>query len=203
MIYLGGMMSSSGDSGTELNRPLGMARKDFDVLCRIWKHTRINLDRKVKIFDACVVAKLMYCMHTVWLNKAELLKLDAFQARCLRKLAGIPHPYISRISNQVVLNTCGSTPLSSTLTYRQLLLMGKIATMPDDSAIRRSVFMPGTTALARPFGARRRGRPRNSWKRCVYDLACQASGGPQALSVLWQEGMDAWRSVAKSFCSAL
>ena len=57
MIYLGGMMSSSGDSGTELNRPLGMARKDFDVLCRIWKHTRINLDRKVKIFDACVVAK--------------------------------------------------------------------------------------------------------------------------------------------------
>ena len=35
MIYLGGMISSSGDSGTELNRRLGMARKDFDVLCRI------------------------------------------------------------------------------------------------------------------------------------------------------------------------
>ena len=149
MIYLGGMMSSSGDSGTELNRPLGMARKDFDVLCRIWKHTSISLDRTVKIFDACVVAKLMYCMHIVWFNKAERSKLDAFQARCLRKLAGIPHPYISRISNQVVLNTCGSTPLSSTLTCRQLLLMGKIATMPDDSAIRRSVFI--SPSLGRPF----------------------------------------------------
>ena len=103
MVYLGGLLSAAGRSGPELSRRLGMASGDFETLCKVWKHTRLPLDKKVATFDACVVSKLLYCLHTAWFNKAERGKIDAFQARCLRRISGIKHSYISHISNETVL----------------------------------------------------------------------------------------------------
>eukprot|EP00959_Pyramimonas_sp_CCMP1952_P285567 5970979-Pyramimonas_sp.AAC.1 len=37
---------------------LAMASKDFDELCRIWKHARMSLQKKVRIFESCVVSRL-------------------------------------------------------------------------------------------------------------------------------------------------
>ena len=176
-----------------------MASKDFHALCRIWKHARLPLQKKVAIFEACVVAKLMYCLHTMWLSVSECNKLDAFQARCLRMLSGIGHSYYSRVSNAAVLHTCCCHRLSTTLAYRQVCLLGRIALLPDDSPVRRCVFRPGSFALSAGDGTRKRGRPRNTWKRKVHELAVRIAGDSGALHEIWQGPPGKWQATAKRF----
>ena len=86
MVYLGGVLDATGSVSSELNRRLGLAQSDFKNLEKVWKHANIPQHRKIQIFDTCVGSQLLYCLHTAWLNKAELRKLDGFHARCLRKI---------------------------------------------------------------------------------------------------------------------
>jgi len=50
------------------------------------------------------------------------------------------------------------------------------------------MFQPGTFELVQVW-ARQRGRPHNTWKFQVYDLACQTAGGEKALRALWNRGL--------------
>lgn len=87
-------------------------------------------------FTACVWIELLYGLSTAWLSQAERRKLDAFQARCLRRTAKVQHSYYSRISNQTVLEMCDAKPLSATLLEQQLLYYGDIARKPADNVLR-------------------------------------------------------------------
>ena len=84
LVYLGGLVDATGKFHPELNRGLGAARADFKSFERVGKHSCITPQRKIQIFDACVGSQLLYCLHTAWLNKAELR---------------IPHTLVSRVSN--------------------------------------------------------------------------------------------------------
>ena len=126
--------------GPELNRRLGAARAEFQTLCRVWNHAVLPKAEKIRIFEACVPSKLLYCLHTAWLNKAELRRLNAFQAKCVRKILNIPHSFVSRISNKIVLEQSGRQEISSILTYRQLVFFGKIAALPSTDVRRQCVF---------------------------------------------------------------
>ena len=95
-------------------------KNQFGKLARVWRHSTLHPQQKIRIFQACVVSKLLYCLHTMWLNKAELRKIDGFQ--CLRSILYIPPPYISRISNATVLQKNDWQPLSAILKFRQLSL---------------------------------------------------------------------------------
>jgi len=128
--YLGSLLSHDAKIGAELNQRLGAARAEFDTLSKVWAHSMLNIRRKHEIFQACVVTKLLYCLHTTWLNAAETNKIDALQARCLRKLTGILHSYLSRVSNETVRQTAGAVRLSLMLRKQQLIYLGDIARMP-------------------------------------------------------------------------
>ncbi|CAE8648405.1 unnamed protein product [Polarella glacialis] len=112
IVYLGSLLSNDGSIGGELGRRIGNASCDFRVLCKVWSHAAINKQRKLEIFNACVVSKLMYCIHTAWLNVAERRRLDAFQNKCLRKVMGEEHSFYSRVTNQSILQQAGSQKLS-------------------------------------------------------------------------------------------
>lgn len=176
-----------------------MAYRDFHALCKIWKHIHLPLGKKVAIFEACVVAKLMYCFHTLWLNVPDSSKLDAFQARCLRKMAGIGNSYYSRVSNATVLQTCECCKLSTTLAYRQVCLLGRIAALPNDSPVRLCVFKPNSFALSGGDGPRKRGRPRNTWKRKVHELAVKVAGNTGALHGMLEGPPSTWQVAARRF----
>ena len=63
------------------------------------------MNHYIRIFQVCVVSKLLYCLHTMWLNKTVVRKLMRFQANWLRSILHIPHPYIDQISNATVKRT--------------------------------------------------------------------------------------------------
>ena len=78
--YLGSYLDASGTAGPEICRRLGEAKGQFDKLAKVWRHSILRIQQKIRMFQACMVSKLLYCLHTMWLNKAELRKIDGFQA---------------------------------------------------------------------------------------------------------------------------
>ena len=83
----------------------------------------------------------------------------------------IPHSMISHISNKVVLDAAGSTPLSDTLFCRQLALFGTLAALPNSAVIRILTFNPLHVAPLPFLGKRRRGRPRLTWMSVQHSRA--------------------------------
>ena len=79
MVYLSSLLSSDGKIMSETSRRLGMARKDFEVLQSIWKHTTLIKFWKLRIFDAGIVSKLLYGLVTAVLNKASEKKKNPYE----------------------------------------------------------------------------------------------------------------------------
>ena len=154
----------------EIGRRFGAARADFVSLERVWRHSSLSAQRKIRIFDACIASKLLYCLHTGQLSTQALRRVDAFQARCLRRILGIQHSYISHVPNSEVLRRAGSHKLSQTLLYRQLMLLRKVADQPSGHFMRNCVFEEGSNSLKELRGPRKRGRPRKCWNDDVYGI---------------------------------
>ena len=153
--YLGSYLDATGAGGPEICRRLGEAKGQFDKLAKVWRHSTVHPQQKIHIFQACVVSKLLYCLHTMWLNKAELRKIDGFQAKCLRSILHIPPPYVSRFSNATVLQRTHCKRLSAILGFRQLCLFQSIAVLPDDDVRRRCIFQPSSFILQNLSAPRR------------------------------------------------
>ena len=122
---------------------------------------------------AIVVSTVLYSLDSLWLLQSDLRRLDAFHCRSLRKVLRIPCSYVSRISNEIVLENAGSMPLSKMLTDRQISLYKKIAQKPDDSFVKQLVC----TSSGEPIRwqmKRGRGRPRQQWCQSVFNLLTQA-----------------------------
>ncbi len=147
MVYLGSLLSEDGYIDAELGRRIGAARADFDALSRVWRHAKVLRSDKVRIFDACVMSKFMYALHTAWLNAAARRRLDGFQARCLRAILSIQHSMHSRVSNTSFLAQAGAMKASVLLLQRQLDLFGRVATCTEAAPLRQSVMNPGATTL--------------------------------------------------------
>ena len=161
MVYLGSSLSADGRIGSELGRRLGMAQSDFRTLQRVWAHSSVNRNRKLLLFNACIVSKLMYGLLTATMNKAELRRLDGFQARCLRSIMRIPHSYYSRVSNKSVLERSEQQPLSDILRSQQACFMTELFLRPPADPIRQLIF--DDDGSERRIGRRGRGRPRTRW----------------------------------------
>ena len=184
MMYLGSTKAADGRISSELSRRLGLARADFDKLRVIWSHSRISRKRRHRIFNACVVTKLMYGLQSAWLNQAERRRIDGFHARCLRVILKIPCSYISRISNAVVLARAQAEPLSTCLLRQQLRYFGKLAGRDNEDPGRACIFEPGGLGDVTPVGVRRRGRPRLEWGAEMRKHAALAAGSQQLLEAI-------------------
>ena len=145
----------------------------FKQLSRLWAHVNINVKRKVAIYQACVVSKVMYSLESLWLLKADQSRLDAFHCQCLRKILRIPHSYVSHVTNEAVLEQACQARLSSMLGRRQVKLYRKIQELPADSFLKKLVCQEGGQPIVWSRN-RRRGRPRQVWARSVYGLCSES-----------------------------
>ena len=203
MTYLGSLLCASGSSGSELSRRLGEARGSFDKLRRVWGHANIRKERKLQIYQACVVSKLLCNLPSLWLNVAKQRKMDAFHTKCLRRVLKIPPSFYSGVSNQIVLQQSSSRLLSKIVLERQLLFMGALAVRSDSDVLRSSVFEVGTLEPRRPQGPKKRGRPRMLWSCATHKHAVEAAGSLAQLANLWQDNpaaRTAWISKVKEHC---
>ena len=95
-----------------------------------------------------VSAWVKTCMPEGGPWKAQVKKSCLYIIRdfCFRKILNIPHSFVSRISNKIVLEQSGRQEISSILTYRQLMLFGKSAALPSTDVRRQCVFWSNPSA---------------------------------------------------------
>ena len=204
-VYLGGLLTANGSTTTTLLRRLGEAGKGYDKLHKIWGHANITVQRKVQIFEAVVLSKLLCSLEALTFNKAMLQKLDAFQGRCLRRLTRIPHSMISHVTNASVLWKAGAQRLSNRLLERQLRLFGRVACMPASSPLRTVTFEECQALPLERSCPRRRGRPKMTWSKQVHALALRVAGNSQeALDQMLMSPSDLqkWYAQVKAFCAS-
>ncbi|CAE8716994.1 unnamed protein product [Polarella glacialis] len=203
MVYHGSMLSTTNRTGPELGRRIGMEQFDFNTLSRVCSHASISRARRLQVFDACISSKLAYGLHAAYLNKAEGRRLDGFQARCLKRIFGIPPSFLSRVTSKFVLEQSGVQKFSAMLRRQQLQLLAAIARRGPGDILRDIVFLPGTCRLGTSDAPRRRGRPRITWAQAVFQDAISAAGGPNSLEALFQSTTAArkvWEAVVKTYC---
>ena len=169
LIYLGGMISSDSCVSRELNRRLGEGRSLFNILKRFWSHANLTMQRKLRVFNACITSKVMYALDSAWFLKVDRTRLDAFQCACLRRILKIPPSYISRITNAEVLRRSSQTKFSCLLESRQKHLYQKIQMMPA-SALMRKLVCDVEGGPINWNNARKPGRPCQRWGPSVFKL---------------------------------
>ena len=163
MVYLGATIHGDGRFGSEVSRKIGAAKEAFSSLQVLWKHAGVGKYRKVQLFEALILSKLRYATASAWLLKAELRRLDGFQAYCLRQILKVPSPYISRVSNKKILELSKAQQLSCTIRYRQQQLFEAVLLSPAKKQLRQATFIKDSTVpLTRRF-VQRVGRPRQNW----------------------------------------
>ena len=58
-VYLGGLLTCDGRAVREITRRIGEASRSFSSLESVWKSGSVSTDRKVQIYQACIVSKVM------------------------------------------------------------------------------------------------------------------------------------------------
>ena len=169
VVYLGGLITCDGKATTEVIRRTGEGRAIFRQLQRLWSHANITVERKVAIYQACIVTKVLHSLESLWLLKSDISRIDAFHCSCLRQILRIRPSFYSRVSNETVLGMTSQMRLSCLLQRRQVCLYKQVQALPDNNFLKVIVCHPNGQPIVWSL-QRRRGRPRQVWAHSVYKL---------------------------------
>ena len=98
--YLGSCISAGCSVTDEINARISRARTAFANLRHLWRQRGIPLRLKGRVYKASVRAVLLYSSETWSLRAEDLRRLQVFENRCLRTIAGIG--WNKRLRNAVV-----------------------------------------------------------------------------------------------------
>jgi len=136
--------------------------RSFSKLRKVWLSKSLRNDTKIRIFNAWVKSVLLYGCET-WLVKKEIQrKIQTFVNKCLRYILRIWWPNI--ISNKVLWKITGQEDINVEIRKWKFRWIGHTL-RKDDGEITKAAL------LWNPQGNRKRGRPRNSWRRSVIKEA--------------------------------
>ena len=66
-IYLGSLIAADGSVSSELARRLGAAQAEFKRLNQVWRHSRLSVHERIKVYMACVVSLLLYGLQAMYI----------------------------------------------------------------------------------------------------------------------------------------
>ena len=167
MLYLGGLLTSVSGSQSELSRGLGLAGAAFKALRRLWNHSSVSKEAKLKYFQCFVLSALTYGLSTLAFTQAQKRRMDGFHARCLRRILRIPAAFISRISNRSVFEQAQAAPLSQLLLDQPFRLFGRVLRADIGDPLRKNTLTERNDNFFNSY-VRRRGRPQMNWVDFIF-----------------------------------
>ena len=118
-------------------------------------------------------------------------KVDTFHTKNLRKIMKIFWPLT--ITNEVVLQKCGSLPMSQTIMKCRWTWIGHVLRQDKESLAKTALYWTHE-------GKRRRGRPKTTWQRTVE--AEMWNGGKTWGQLSWlAEDCSEWRNCVAALCA--
>ena len=93
-----------------------------------------NQAKELKLYDTCILPIFLYGSACWAVTKRDVLKIDALDQWCMRKLLTIK--WYHHVRNDEVRRTTGQPCLSAIVQARRLSLFSHIARMPDETDAR-------------------------------------------------------------------
>ena len=156
--YLGSIVAENGGTSKEVNARIQKVRGSFSKLRSVWLSKSLRKGTKIRMFNACVKSVLLYGCETWLVTKNIQRKLQTFVNRCLRYILRIWWPNI--ISNKDLWKVTRQEDINVEIRKRKFRWIGHTLRKEDGEIPKRAL-------LWNPQGNRKRGRPRNSWRRSV------------------------------------
>ena len=188
--YLGSVISTTGGTDEDIQARKRKAQQAFAILKPIWRNKSLRTATKIRIFNSNVKSVLLYGSETWRITAASMKVIQVFLNRCLRNIIGIKWPI--KISNQNLWQRTKQEPVTRTITTRKWRWVGHTLRKQNTNVTRHALDW-------NPQGQRKRGRPKNTWRR---DLASEA----QKIGKTWGEiktlskDRKKWKTAVVALC---
>lgn len=190
--YLGSTVTSEGGADKDIQSRIGKARGAFVKLHNIWRSRNISRKTKMKLYNSCVLSVLLYGAECWRMTERDISRLSTFHNNCLRKICRIFWP--QKITNIELHRTTGSEDMSTLLKRKRWRWIGHVLRKPADDLTR--VAMRWT-----PEGKRKRGRPKNTWRRTV-EAEMKEYGYTWGELEKKAKDRDQWRILVLALCAS-
>jgi len=186
--YLGSIVAENEGTSREVNARIQKARGSFSKLRRVWLSKSLRIDTKIRIFNACVKSVLLYGCETWLVTKEIQCKIQTFVNRCLRYILRIWWPNI--ISNKDLWKVTEQEDINLEIRKRKFRWIGHTLRKEEGE-------IPKAALLWNPQGNRKRGRPRNGWRRSVIKEEGRSWNELRFLAADRQK----WKGLIDNLCS--
>ena len=183
--YLGSVVNKQGGTDADVKVRIGKARVAYLQLKNIWSAKYLTTQTKIRIFNSNVKSVLLYGAETWRTTVNTTNKIQTFINTCLRRILQIRCP--NTISNNELWQRTNQKPAGDEILKRRWRWIGHTLRKPASNTTRQSLKW-------NPQGKRKRGRPRNTWRRDLEADARNMGHTWGQLEVLAQD-RDAWRTL--------
>eukprot|EP00969_Alexandrium_andersonii_P119673 5291575-Alexandrium_andersonii.AAC.1 len=117
--YLGVIIDSKGDYTKEVSSRISSAAHAFKQLKPLWKSSAVPMERKLKIYRACVLPRMLYALGTAVLPQNLIDRLESRHASFVRRLCRIPTTWgaikmgVPPLNNHDLLAAAGQDTIAS------------------------------------------------------------------------------------------
>lgn len=190
--YLGSVISKNGGTAEDITARINKARFSFVTLRPVWNAKNIKMKTKIRIFNTNVKSVLLYGAET-WMYTSKLQnKLQIFINKCLRQILKIRWPLT--ISNRDLWQRTQQKTIAQEITERKWRWIGHTWRKDQENITRQALDW-------NPQGKRKRGRPRNTWRRTTETEL-------KRVNLTWMEAKavakdrEKWKTVVEALCSS-
>ena len=180
--YLGVILTNKAEPNVEANERIRQCTATWKQMDKYWKLGKCSRRRKLQVRSAVIRSKLTYAMYTIQLNTSVLKRLDAFQAKGIRKILKWKTTYEDRTltnkalyeeANKIMIKDGERRPpqiepfmkISKYIARERIRYMGHLLRELDSEPTRKVTFVKGMTIN---IGWKQRvGRPRHNWIICT------------------------------------
>nr|KAG5708132.1 hypothetical protein BaRGS_002868 [Batillaria attramentaria] len=190
-VYLGSVVDGQGGTDRDVTARIGKARAAMVMLKNVWASKVVSIRTKLRIFNSNVKSVLLYGCETWRTTKTMQQKIQTFLNTCLRRIFNIRWP--EKIRNEELWERAGQEPVAKQILRRKWGWIGHTLRKPASSTTRQALTW-------NPQGKRKRGRPRNSWRRDTEAELCKQGTNWTGVAKLAQNRVR-WRRVVDGLCS--
>jgi hypothetical protein len=184
-------VNKQGRTSEDVKSSVRKANDAFVQLYPLWRSRNISRRTKLRIFNSNVKSVLLYECETCKVIAGLTSTLHTFVNRCLRRILNVRWP--DMISNEDLWETTGEIPTGNQIKQRKWRWIGHTLRKPDGANEKQALEW-------NPQGRRKRGRPRQTWKRSVLEEANEAGKTWGELRGLASSRVR-WRKFIEALCS--
>ena len=189
--YLCSIVDTRGGTEADVKTRISKARAAFHILKNVWKSRVIGKTSQIRLFNTNVKSVLLYGAETWRMNKTTLKRIQTFVNQYLRKILVIQ--WMDKVGNKDLWERTNQVQIEIEILKRRWGWFGHTLRKPNSNITRPALTLD-------PQGKRKRGRPKNTWRRDLEVDITQTGLSWKQLERIAQDRRR-WRDVVHGLCS--